>query len=405
MGKFFGRSSEDIRSIEVSTKHLTLRVVLFSTFLVLGIGALIYGFVGLFSEEGGWQVVEAEQYASADCSDEFTFQYELGAGELSPKTEYSQISKLYGQAAAELYQLFQQSQLFEGVNNVAYLNEHPNERVEVDSVLYNAFELLEEAGSRQLFLAPYWEYYYVMFSFDEDSDAGWYDPKRNKELDELFLQISEYVSDPEAVSLELCGDGQVCLRVSEEYLRFAEENDVYCFIDFHFMKNAFIIDCIAEKLFQSGYTHGTISSVDGFYRNLDDRGTCYSLNLFDRQGTTALCPAVMDYTKRLSIVSLRTFPVSVTDLRYYAYSDGETRFPYLDVKGNCLAAESNLVCYSDKMGCAELLMEMIPVYVSDSFQPELLTAEYVYCRDSVIYHSDKDITLRDIYQGYSERKT
>ena len=400
MKKLFGKSE----SIEVSTKHLTLRVVLFSTFLVLGIVAIIYGLIGLFSEEGGWQIIEVEPYASADCSDEFTLQYELGAGSLSPKTEYNQLSQLYGEAAANMYRLFHRNQLFDGVNNVAYLNAHPNETAVVDTVLYNAFEMLDRAGSRQLFLAPYWEYYYVLFSCTEDWEAESYDPALNSELEELFLQISRYISDENAISLELYGDNRVCLKVSEDYLRFAEANDVYCFIDFHFMKNAFIIDYIAEKLMQSGFTHGAISSFDGFYRNLDDRGTGYSLNLFDLQGNTALCAAVMDYTQRLSIVSLRSFPVSAAEAsRYYVTAKGAIRFPYLDMKGNCLAANSNLVCYSDKVGCAEILLEMIPVYVNESLEPELLTNEFVYCSGGAIYHSDREIVLRDIFTGYKEK--
>ena len=404
MKKLFGRSSDDIKSIEVNTKHLTLRVVLFSVFLVLGIGAIIYGLAGLFSDEGGWQIIEAEPYASADCSDEFTFQYELGAGDISPKTEYSQLSQIYGQVTAEMYQLFSQNQLFDGVNNVAYLNGHPNEAVEVDSVLYDAFELLDKAENRQLFLAPCWEYYNVLFSCTEDREAEGYDPAFNEELAELFSRIAEYIGDENAVSLELLGEGKVRLRVSEEYLRFAEENDVYCFIDFHFMKNAFIIDCLAEKLVQSGYTHGNISSLDGFYRNLDDRGTCYSLNLFDRVENTAVYAAVMDYTDTLSIVSLRSFPVSANDLRYFTYSGGEIRFPYLDMNGGCLAANGGLVCYSDTLSCAALLMEMIPVYIAEELQPELLSCEFVYCSDGAVYHSDNDIVRRNVYDGYEVKK-
>ena len=390
------KSSDDIKSIEVNTRHLTLRVVLFSVFLAVGIGALIYGLAGLFSDEGGWQTVEAEPYANADCSDEFVLQYELGAGSISPKTEYSQISQLYGQVTAEMYQLFHQIQLFDGVNNVAYLNAHPNETVEVDGVLYSAFELL--ADSRQLFLAPYWEYYNVLFSCTQDEDAREYDPVYREELRALFSRLAGFVDDENAVSVELLGDNKVRLKVSEEYLQFAQENDVYCFIDFHFMKNAFIIDRIAEKLIQGGYTHGTISSVDGFYRSLDDRGTCYSLNLFDLADNTATVAAVMDYTKRLSIVSLRTFPVSARDMRYYVYQNGEVRFPYLGMDGSCLALNSNLVCYSDKLSCAEVLMEV----VTAGFGTDGLKCEFVYCRDKVIYHSDKDIMITDICDGYTK---
>lgn len=403
MGKLFGKRSEDITSLEVSTKHLTLRVVLFSVFLVLGIGAIIYGLVGLFSEEGGWQIVEAEAYANTDCSDEFVLQYELGAGDASPKAEYNQLSRIFGQVTADMYQLFSQNQLFDEVNNVAYLNEHPNETVQVDSVLYGAFETLDRAGNRQLFLAPYWEYYNVLFSCGDDLDAGGYDPAVNEELAGLFSEIEGFVTDDKAVSLELLGDSRVRLKVSEEYLRFAQERDIYCFIDFHFMKNAFIIDCLAEKLMQSGYTHGTVSSVDGFYRDLDDRGTCYSLNLFDFGENGAVCAAVMDYTDKLSIVSLRTFPVSEDNIRYYVYSNGSVRFPYLDMGGNCLAAGSNLVCYSSKTGCAELLMEMIPVYAAEGLDTGTLTAEFVYCKDNVIYHSDSGLVLAYIYEGYKEK--
>lgn len=403
MKSIFGRKSVgDITNIEVDTKHLTLRVVLFSAFLVLGIGAIIYGLIGLFSDEGGWQIIEAEQYASADCSDEFTLQYELGAGDISPKTEYNQISALYGEVTAKMYQLFHENQLFDGVCNVAYLNEHPNETVEVDSVLYSAFEMLDRAGSRQLFAAPYWEYYNVLFSCDEDWEIQSYDPALNEELAELFGETGRYINDNEAVDLELYGDNRVCLKVSEEYLKFAGENDIYSFISFHFMKNAFIIDYIADRLIQSGYTHGTISSFDGFYRDLDDRGTFYSLNLFDRNGDAVICAATLDYNKRLSIVSLRAFPVSAEDdPRYYVTAGGGIRFPYIDtVSGVCLAANDDLVCYSESMGCAELLVQAIPVYVAESFKPELLSCEFIYCEDRVIYCSEKDLELTNIFEGY-----
>lgn len=403
MKKLFGKEAEKgTQSIEVSTDHLTLRVVLFSVFLVLGIGAIIYGLTGLFSEEGGWQTVDAVPAADADCSDEFTFLYELGAGDISPKTEYNQLSQLYGEVTARAYQLFHETQLFDGVNNIAYLNAHPNETVEVDSLLYGAFEQLDRAGSRQLFAAPYWEYYNVLFDCTEDWELESYDPLLNEELAELFAKIADYVNDPDKISLELYGDNRVCLRVSDDFLSFSEDNDVYSFISFHFMKNAFIIDYIADVFIQRGFTHGTISSYDGYYRNLDDRDTGYSMNLFDRIGNTVLITAVMEYTERLSIISLRSFPVSSDDNpRYYVTKSGETRFPYIDMRnGTCLAAADSLVCYSDKAGCAELLLEAIPVYIADSFEPELLTADHIYCSEGVIRYTERSLKLSDIHKGY-----
>lgn len=393
-----------VERIEVEQKHVILRIVLFVVLLVFGISAIIYALTSLFSYEGGWQVVEATAAADADCSGDFTLQYDV-----SSKSEYRALATLYGQASAKAYQLFHEMRRFDGVYNVAYLNENPNTTVEVDGVLYDALSKLDAAGSRQLFLAPLYVYYENLFLCTEDWEIEAYDPALNQELASLFAELLRFSNDPEAISLELQGSNQVCLRVSDDYLRFAEANDVYTFFGFHWMKNAFIADYLAQILTENGYTRGALSSYDGFVRNLDDRGTSYSLNLFDRVGNSIRHAGVLQYTGPMSIVSLRTFPVNPADnAHYYVLANGETRFPYLSAfDGLCRAAESNLVCYAEGEGCAELLLRMIPLYLTDNLEPasllDLQGAEAVYCRNGVILHTAETLTLT-AEEGYTIEK-
>lgn len=405
MKGFFGKKSSEIQSIEVEQKHLTLRMVLFVIFLVLGIAALIYGLSGFFTEQTGWRAVEREQAAEADCSDEFILQYDIGHAGISAKTEYNRIAKLYGEITAKAYQLFNETELFEGVNNVAYLNQHPNESVVVDEALYNALEKLEKAECRQCFAAPMEEYYKVLFTCSEDWEAAGYDPDQNEELAELYKNTAKYINDEGSISISLSDGNKACLKVSQEYLDFAEENDIFTLFSFGFMKNAFIADYMAEELVKGGYTNGALSSSDGFTRDLDSRGTVFSLNLFDRVGNAVYCTGTLNYSEPMSIAAFRTFPVNPTDNgKYYVMKDGTSLFPYINIKdGKCLAAESNLVCCSKSKGCAELVLQAVPCYISEELDIEGLvgdkSVDIIYCKNNTIFCSWKKADITDILQA------
>lgn len=58
------------------------------------------------------------------------------------------------------------------------------------------------------------------------------------------------------------------LEVSEEYQNWMAENGYETYLDFYWMKNAFIVDYLADLMIENGYIRGAISSYDGFNRNL-----------------------------------------------------------------------------------------------------------------------------------------
>ncbi len=197
------------------------------------------------------------------------------------------------------------------------------------------------------------------------------------------------------------------MKVSPEYQAFAEENDIESYIDFYWMKNAFIADYLADVLISNGYTRGSLSSFDGFIRNLDGSGTQYSFNIYNRFEGSVYPAAVMQYTGPSSIVYLRDYIMNDLDSQYYyRLENGEVRTSYLDVQdGRCKSSRSDLVCTSQNSGCAEVLLQMAPLYIADSFQKEKV-AELanngiysVYCENGEVLYNDDSVTFSSLYDG------
>ena len=65
---------------------------------------------------------------------------------MSAADEYKAVSTFYETELNRVYRLFDIYREYEGVVNLYTLNRHPGEALEVDAVLYEAFEQMEAAG-------------------------------------------------------------------------------------------------------------------------------------------------------------------------------------------------------------------------------------------------------------------
>lgn len=366
---------QPVERIELNGEHVGRRLVFACIFLVIGIALLVYAFMQLIgSEEKEWITVEASSSVGASCGPEFTFLYHPGGGELSYKQEQNAVSDAYALLCREAYELFHSREAFEGVNNLYTINRHPNEILTVADGLYEALSAVERSGSRAIYLGPVYSRYNGLFSCTDDSQLADFDPRLSEDVAREYEEILRFANDQQAIHLELLGGGQIRLAVSEEYLAYAQREEIEDLIDFSWMRNAFIADFLAEGLIERGFTRGALSSYDGFIRNLDSSGTSYSLQIIDRMGQTIYPAAVMKYQGPLNIVSLWDYPLSDLDrYRFYQLADGEIRTPYLDpADGLCRNAVHTLTSYAGDKGCGEMLLEIAPVYIADAIQPEAL---------------------------------
>ena len=389
-----------LQRVEISESNVKLRLILIVLLLAIAATALVVGVSSALKTEPGWQPVTV-QSLKVNCGDDFVLDYDFSADGSAASSQFKKLTTLYSTACEDAYRIFNAYASGEGAANVYDLNGRPNEPVTVDPVLYHALELLQRYQSRNLYLAPVYTEYDRIFRSESEVEAASYDPVQNQELVADFAKLAFFANDPSMIDMQLLGNNQVKLVVADAYLTFAKDYEIERLIDFSWMKNAFIADYLAQVLTDHGFTNGYLVSFDGFTRNLDTRGNTYAFNVFDRMGKDIYTPAVLTYTAPASIVSLRDYPLSKSDVwHYYAFQNGRIANLLVDpADGMCKASLDSLVSYSADQSCAELLLQMIPVFISDDFSAEqvrmLVPAgiHSIWCEDSTVYYTDAQANL------------
>ncbi len=349
-----------VEKVELPARPSWARVVAVLLLLVVGAAALSYGVFLLVAGEKGVQRIDAAR-AETSAAQDFVFLYDLGAGETSASNENRALSALYGSALNTAYKALDAYAGYEGVNNLYTLNQHPNTEYTVDPVLYNALERIRAAGDRTLYLGPMLELYDDIFSCQDDTQAAYYDPAQSPEMAQYYAEVAAFANDPAMVDVRLLGEDRVLLYVAPEYERFAKENEVAHYLDPGWLKNAFIVDFLADTVAAAGYTRGQISSVDGFERLLDENAQAE--NGFLLPGHTLRIDGAC------ALVTLSAAPRSAADTaRFYTFADGRVLSLYLDpADGACRAALPILGGASRTAGCAEVALRLAPLFIADTF--------------------------------------
>ena len=369
-----------VTRIELSTESFTVRWILIVLLIAVAATCLVVGITSMMETVDGWAAIEVSS-DKVNCSEDFQFYYDLGAGEEAATVENKRLTTIYSQATEDGYMIFSAYDDSDTVHNVRYLNQHPNEVVTVDETLYRALELLNRYHDRSVFLAPLNVEYNRIFNSTNDVEAAGFDPAKSEQARANVSEMMTYAGNPEMISLELFGDNQVQLHIAEEYLAYAQQEEIEVFVDFSWMTNAFIADYIAEVLLDYGMTNGYVVSFDGYTRNLDTRGGAYRLNVFSRQGDTVYVPAVMSYDEPLSIVSLRAYPMSNEDAwHYYEYENGDVASVFLDpADGLSKHTLKELISYSADLSCAETLMKAKTLFIADEVDMNSLNGNDFFC--------------------------
>lgn len=397
-----------VEKVELSDKHLGLRAAAAVFFLILGASALAFAFTSFINGGKGWREIEVNPAVGVTCADDFVLMYDVGSVG-SVHSEGRALTAIYSDAAKNAYEMFNADVEVEGRVNMRTISLHPNEELTVDPELYEALSLM--SSNRLMYLGPAYGVYGNIFYLQSPEGAVDYDPELNPEVKAMFERICGYASNSESIDLELLGDCRVILNVSEEYLEFCAECELDRLIDFGWLKNAFIADYIAEKLIESGYTNGTISSYDGYVRNLDNRGDEYTLPLYHAEGNTVYPAAVMRYSGSRSIVYLRNYMLNAREAQnVVVYGDGSVKTRYLDPSdGLNRVSLEELIGYSETRKCAEIALTLAPAFISEEFDESAVKSPgdiySIYFVGTELCHTDPELKLDNLYDDGSVRFT
>ena len=360
-----------VTRMELDQTNVKLRWILAGVFFVIAMIAFAVGINEALKTEPGWQSVRATS-DQPNCGTEYVLMYDFSDLGATASRVNKELETKYSQTCVDAFAVFSPDISKDGLMNVNYVNQSPNREISVDPALYEAFELLEQYSNRNIFLAPVYVEYDRIFNSESDPEAASNDPAKSSEVKAYIDELICYTSDEQMISLDLLGNNQVRLNVAQEYLDFAAKNEIKEFIDFGWMRNAFVIDYLAKELENAGFTNGYLASYDGFTRNLVEEDRAFKMNLFNLEGKDISLPATMEYIGRIAIVFLHSYPMNELDQwTNYVYEDGTVVTSVIDpVDGVCKSSLKNMVSYSKNLGCAELVMNMTPVYLSDDFRME-----------------------------------
>lgn len=394
-----------VERIELDGKNAKTRMILAVLLGVLGFGLIGYSLLRLLSSDSGWVIIEANTGSSASCAEELVFQYRLGAADMSPTAERKALTVLYSDLTVEAYRLFEIRQTYPDVVNPEYINRHVNEEIKVDPALYKAFETLLAGGSRALYMQPLYAQSWSLGVCSEDWEAENFDPYYNQDLRQEIQEYLSYVNDPKQVDLKLLGDNTIKLEMSAEFKDYLEEQWGVGCLDFGWMKNAFVVDYIAEKLEERGFVNGNLSSYDGFARNMGNPGDTFGYNVFHRNQTTVGKVRILEFEGPVSLVTYRDYPMDSMDKgHYYEYKDGTIRNPYLDSSdGLCKNASDTMVVYG-KFTCGELLAQTMHCYIAEEMaqdkleQLELRGIHSLYFTGDRLWCGDKNAKMKVVNQ-------
>ncbi len=319
----------EIEKIEIDEKHPVRKLFLAGALLVCGLGIITLALFKLLRGADITEVTPNTAGALHNGSD-FTFMYHFGEENRSAVAEKKALNLIYTDALVAAYREFDNDSEYEDMVNLRYINNHPNEELEVSDGLYKALSEAALGDYRYLYLAPLYDIYDNVFYCSQDYETAYYDPSVNSEIAEDFDNILNYATDRNHVRLEICGNNKVCLKVSEDYLMFFDSNELSSYIDLYYVKEAFRLDYIADILCENGYTNGYIESNFGYIRVLPDYDDELSVSMLSRDDKGVLQSEVLPLKAGMTAASLHSFPINerIGECFSYIADDGTVKMPY-----------------------------------------------------------------------------
>lgn len=215
----------------------------------------------------GYYAVDAE--ADADCplyAGGVSFTYYFSGSSEEIRSAQMELKTLYSSALKRIYKLLDPENEYEGFKNIAYINAHRGEDIELDPDLYAILADAvkhTEAGEFNLFGgALYTEWQQIRVLNDRES----FDPAVNEPEAERLAGIAAACTNEANFSLRLVDPIKhiVNFTVSAEYERFESDYEVKpSALDLGWLRYAYMLDHLRDQLVRAGYDRGYLIAPDG----------------------------------------------------------------------------------------------------------------------------------------------
>lgn len=309
----------------LKNKKLMLRLLAFIAAVIAAVVAFTSGILQLGHRDSGYYDVglTAEGNALLYGSGAHLLIYAEG-GSSDIRRELTAAQKAFTEALSRAYKLLDADNSYEGMVNIASLNQHPGERMRLAPALYavlaDASARMDRGEGYNLFAGPLFRAWRNLLYLEEPQEA---DPLNDPDEAELLAAITELVNRPGMFSLDLSEENAAALIVSPEYGSFAEAQEIEGpILDLNLLHDAYLLDMTAAVLQGQGIT-GYLYTDSGCSIWLEAGDTRYTL--YGAEGAAG----AVQWPSPSAFCQFTAY--SLDDTPYGYYRVGETlRHPFID---------------------------------------------------------------------------
>ena len=324
-------------------KKIRIRFILFIVALVIAVTSIGVGVYRATLKEEGWYGVEISldrdlPYYHFGVS----FQLYLTGSSNEIRDRYNLARQTYTALLKQSYRLLDSSTVYDGIVNLATLNQNPNQRFtlskELFDILSDAKRRTEQDRGYSVFAGAYYAFWQEQLYRLSPSDS---DPKNDPEAASMEETLKNFVKDG-AFSLELDeSDLSAGLYVSREYLDFAKDYGLdYPILDLNILYDAYRLELLRDGLEKNGLNEGYIYTTGGVSVSLS-RDPSSEVFFYGKNGDQPAVTVALDYPPGCSASFVRSFGYP-EEAGYYE-TGGVRRCPFFTLSGHSQVVSASLI--------------------------------------------------------------
>lgn len=327
------------KDIYVNTKHRTLRTVAFIIALAVAVTAFTMGILSIGHKDEGYQTVTAETDNEAVAyTDGVVFKYYMTGRSGAIKSQLKELTTVYSGVMKRAYKFLDAVNEYQGYSNLATINTAVSGgssgdiavSPELYDILKRAYEYTLEGRGYNMFAGELYAYWNSILSLDEPEA---FDPAADADEAQRLERLTKATSDLTNFNLEFVDDTQCIVRlsVSRDYLALLDDLEVpvnmtdgsYMILDLNLLRDAFLMEWVANELNSRQYTDGYLESSSGLMVSLagHERGEYCEYDFSEAVPVTA---GTVPACGNMAVSHFCNVPVGDKELGKYTFTSGES---------------------------------------------------------------------------------
>lgn len=324
--RYFGNEEE----LEVSDKHLVLRIILFCLVFVIAVTAFSKAVVGIGYKEPGYYDIETNTVEDALLYNKgITFTHYFDGESDKIKKELLAAKDVYSEVLSRAYKLLDPKNTYDGFVNIAYLNSHLGEDVEISdelfAILTDAYDKTLEKSGYNMFAGAVHSAWNSILVLEDPEE---FDPLNDPDEGARISGIAKMTAELEHFEFTVVDADRYIVRfdVSDEYLAYLEECEAEpVILDLNVLHDAYMVSMVRDTVEEKGFNRGYITCGGLTVSLSKHEAGAYCLYAMDEDG---ICTAASVPVTAGSVCSeRRAFAFSDSELGYYSIeNNGRTYY-------------------------------------------------------------------------------